>query len=89
MEVVEIALEHVEPAAHGMDVRVLEARQEHPAAEVDDLRPCVEQGPDVVVAADGRDPPSFTATACARLRAASTVYTAPSTNARSAEVIGG
>ena len=86
MEVVEIALEHVEPAAHGMDVRV--PRQEHPA-EVDDLRPCVEQGPDVVVAADGGDPPSFTATACARLRAASTVYTAPSTNARSAEVIGG
>ena len=33
--------------------------------------------------------PSFTATASARERAASTVYTAPFTNARSASVIAG
>jgi hypothetical protein len=40
-----------------MDVRVLEAREEHLAGEVDDLRARAGELADVVVRADGRDAP--------------------------------
>ena len=70
----QVALEHVEAAAHGVDVGILEARHEHPAGEVDHIGARSGEPPDVVRPCRRDDPcRPCTATACAQLRAASTV----------------
>ena len=53
-QVVQVALEHVQAAAHGMDVRVLEPRHQHASGQIDDLRARSDSLPDVVVRADDR-----------------------------------
>jgi hypothetical protein len=57
IQVVQVALEHVDPGGHRMDVRVLEPGDEHPAGEVDHLGPSADGGTDVVVGPNEGDPP--------------------------------
>ena len=53
-QVVQVALEHVQAAAHGMDMRVLEPRHQHASGQIDDLRARSDGLPDVIVRADDR-----------------------------------
>ena len=57
IQIVQVALEHVDAGGHRMDVRVLEAGEEHPAGQVDHLGPSADGGTDVVVGPDEGDPP--------------------------------
>lgn len=57
IQVVQVALEHVDPGGNRVDVRVLEPGDEHPAGEVDHLGPAADGGTDVVVGPDESDPP--------------------------------
>jgi hypothetical protein len=57
IQIVQVALEHVDAGGHRMDVRVLEPGDEHPAGEVDHLGPAADGGTDVVVGPDEGDAP--------------------------------
>ncbi len=56
MDVVQIAPQTIDAAAHGVDVGILEPREHHAPVEVHDLRRRTELAADVSVAADGDDP---------------------------------
>ena len=56
MALVQIALQTIDPAAHRVDVGILEPGEQHAPAEVHDLRRGAELTADVSVAADGDDP---------------------------------
>ena len=47
----------VEAAADGMHVRVVKARDDRPAAEIDDPRLCASQNHDLFVGSNRREPP--------------------------------
>ena len=55
VEVVLVALQHVDAAAHGVHVRILEPRDEHATGEVDHLGAVADQVADLVVGADRDD----------------------------------
>ncbi len=54
-QIVQVALEHVEPAAHRVHVGVLEAGNQHASREVDDIGGRADVGPDVGVGAHRDD----------------------------------